>query len=67
MRLPQARKEVIGINSIQEKAETTLVNLLQGPKTISLLVAVYMFHRYIRQTDCLPRYRANSYLGTTLR
>ena len=32
MRLPQAWKEVIGINSIQEKAETTLVNLITWPK-----------------------------------
>ena len=32
MRLPQAQKEVIGINSIQEKAETTLVNFITGPE-----------------------------------
>ena len=32
MRLPQAWKGVIGINSIQEKAETTLVNLITWPE-----------------------------------
>ena len=32
MRLPQVRKGVIGIYSIQEKAETTLVNLVTWPE-----------------------------------
>ena len=32
MRLPQAWKEVIGINSIQEKAEMTLVDFITGPE-----------------------------------
>ena len=30
-RLPQVRNSVIGINSNQEKAETTLVNLVTWP------------------------------------
>ena len=47
MRLPQAWKGVIGINSVQEKAETTLDNLITWPEAISLLVAVYMLHGYI--------------------
>ena len=32
MRLPQARKGVIGMNSIQEKAETTLISLITWPE-----------------------------------
>ena len=31
-RLPQVRNGVIGINSNQEKAETTLVNLITWPE-----------------------------------
>ena len=31
-RLPQVWKGVIGMNSIQEKAETTLVNLVTWPE-----------------------------------
>ena len=31
-RLPQVRKGVIGMNSIQEKAEMTLVNLVTWPE-----------------------------------
>ena len=47
MRLPQAWKEVIGINSIQEKAETTLVNFitrLKGYKFIGCSLHVSRVH-----------------------